>query len=295
MIAVGLWSTNAFAAGVALVELNVAQLLLVQYGCAALALLGWHSLGPRAVTHRVPRIRVRETAAGVVGLTGTIFLQYLAFATAPLVAANVIAYGWPLFAAGWFAMTIRRRGATVTVLLAAVGFCGVALIFGGQGVQGDAGATLGYLAALGSAACMAFFTVAAGRMRATAGPLLLPATVIGAVAVGMWELAQRTPWPAPGAWLVAAYIGIGPMAVGYALWGYAMSSRGAERLAPIGFATPVLSTMVLIASGRPATPLTMVGAALVLACSVAVLMGDHRRQRAENAVPATERCGASRT
>lgn len=46
---------------------------------------------------------------GVIGLTGTIFLQYLAFAAAPIVAANVLTYGWPLLAAVWLAATHRTR------------------------------------------------------------------------------------------------------------------------------------------------------------------------------------------
>lgn len=48
---------------------------------------------------------------GVVGLTGTIFVQYLAFALAPIVAATVLTHGWPLMAAGWLAATVRSRQA----------------------------------------------------------------------------------------------------------------------------------------------------------------------------------------
>lgn len=47
-----------------------------------------------------PACRRPGTASvGVVGLAGTIALQYLAFATAPLVAANATAYAWPLLVA----------------------------------------------------------------------------------------------------------------------------------------------------------------------------------------------------
>lgn len=46
---------------------------------------------------------------GVFGLTGTIFLQYLAFDTAPLVGANVICYVEGLLAAIWVAAAARSR------------------------------------------------------------------------------------------------------------------------------------------------------------------------------------------
>ena len=97
--AVVLWSTNAYAAGVALAHMQVEWLLLVQYGSAAVVVLAVRlvahrnsrrrTAGPRGVAGAGPWVLV----VGVVGLTGTIFLQYTAFALAPIVAANVLAYG----------------------------------------------------------------------------------------------------------------------------------------------------------------------------------------------------------
>ncbi len=71
--------------------------------------------------------------------------------------------------------------------------------------------------------------------------------------------------------LAAAYIGLGPMAAGYALWTRAMAGGGAERLSPLGYATPLLSTVLLLATGAPATTGTLLGVVLVLACSLGVL------------------------
>jgi drug/metabolite transporter (DMT)-like permease len=79
------------------------------------------------------------------------------------------------------------------------------------------------------------------------------------------------PWPSTSGVLTAAYIGLAPMAAGYALWTRAMAHGGAERLAPLGYATPLLSTVVLLVTGAPATGSTLVGVGLVLACSIGVL------------------------
>lgn len=277
LAAVVLWSTNAWAADVALARMSLAWLLLVQYGTAAVALL---AVG-RARDGRVDQPPDRsspglpEAAVGVVGLTGTVFLQYLAFALAPIVAANVLAYGWPLLAALWVAATVRTRRAVALAGLALLGFGGVALIFtspaADTGAASSSSATWGYLAALGSAVCMAFYTVASSRMDATATDLLIPATLVGALAATALTASTHSTWPQPGGWLAAAYIGLGPMATGYGLWTLAMARGGAEHLAPLGYATPLLSTLLLLATGAPATATTLAGVGLVLACSIGVL------------------------
>lgn len=71
------------------------------------------------------------------------------------------------------------------------------------------------------------------------------------------------------------------MAAGYGLWTYAMAGGGADRLSPIGYATPLLSTMVLIATGRPFTTQMLVGAALILVCSLGVLLNDRTARRGD--------------
>lgn len=286
LAAVALWATNALAAAVALNRLEVLQLLAVQYGSAAVLLGLWRT--GRRLTVRVgadgtaamPRRRLRlvPVATGVLGLTGTIFLQYWAFATAPIVGANVIAYGWPLIAAVWLAFTVRSSQTLAGIPLALLGFAGVAAIFVGHG-GGSGGGWFGYLLALGSAACMAFYTVAAGRIQASTTDLLLPATICGALVAAAGSLLEQQPWPPFAQWWPAIYIGLGPMAVGYALWTYAMSGNRSERLSPIGYATPLLSTALLLATGRPLTTATLIGAALIVVCSAGVLINERRTTR----------------
>lgn len=88
------------------------------------------------------------------------------------------------------------------------------------------------------------------------------------------SLVQEPAWPAPALWRKAVYIGIGPMAAGFALWTRAMAGDGANRLAPVGYATPLLSTVLLLVSGESFTPQTLAGASLVLICSLGVLSVD---------------------
>lgn len=283
LAAVILWATNAFAATLALAHLTVLQLLAVQYGSAAVVVAFWHFGNRIRRRHGFTPGRLRgglnksAVATGVLGLTGTIFLQYWAFDTAPIVGANVIAYGWPLMAALWIAVTVRTRQAMVGVPLAALGFLGVISIFLGH-KSAIEGSEIGYLIALGSAAAMAFYTVSAGRIAASVADLLLPATTIGAILATAGSLFQGTPWPSVGQWWSAIYIGLGPMAAGYGLWTYAMADRRADRLSPLGYLTPLLSTMLLLVTGQPFTTPTVIGAALILVCSAGVLINERIAQ-----------------
>lgn len=74
-----------------------------------------------------------------------------------------------------------------------------------------------------------------------------------------------------GALALGVYTGLGPMAAGYALWTYAMSQPSAARLAPIAYATPLLSTLVLLASGERLGTLGLIGCGLIVACAAGVL------------------------
>jgi drug/metabolite transporter (DMT)-like permease len=227
-IAIIFWSTNALAAKFALAELGVVQVLALQFGGATATLATLLALrSARASrsdeTMQGSSLRLSNVlgavVVGVIGLTGTIFLQYLAFATAPIVEANVVAYGWPLFAALWVALAYRSRQTLAGVPLAIIGFAGVALILGsGTNFGSPDGAVAGYVAALASAVCMTFYTIMSGRSRVPAEKFLLPATVFGMIAALALCLTGFAPWlwtsASLGAWAASVYAGVGPMAGG---------------------------------------------------------------------------------
>jgi len=291
LVAVALWSTNALAARFALAEFGVVQVLALQFGGATVTLAVMRALrsgrDKRSSQKNAnwPSGRFRNVLGGVMvgvaGLTGTISLQYLAFATAPIVEANVISYGWPLFAALWAALAYRSRQTLSGVLLAMVGFAGVAIMLGaGDGLGSTGGGTAGYAAALASAVCMTFYTVMSGRLRVSADIFLMPATVFGMVSALMLCGSGLAPWSwasaSPDAWVASVYAGVGPMAGGFLLWSRAMAGDGAKRLAPLGYATPLLSTALLLLVGETFASGALIGAALVMVCSIGVLVMDRK-------------------
>jgi len=112
--------------------------------------------------------------------------------------------------------------------------------------------------------------------------VLIPATLTGVVVAAAITIGSRSPWPSWSGWVAAGYIGLGPMAAGYGLWTLAMARGGAERLSPLGYATPLLSTGLLLATGQPASGGTLVGVGLILTCSIGVLAAQrHPTGRAD--------------
>ncbi len=280
LVAVALWSTNAVAAKVVLAEASVTQVLALQFSGAAATLLVMHlALGPgrKAPDLRNPRL----VALGFIGIVGTISFQYLAFRYSPIVEANIIAYGWPLYAAIWWAAMRRSIDGIWFVACALVGFAGVVLIIAnGRAFSYSSAFLAGYLFALASSFCMAFYTLAAARTRNPGPAAILPAILAGSAVTLAMAFSGDAPWPSFSYLLVGAYIGIGPMALGYYLWMRAASVGNPASLAQIGFLTPLLSTLWLLLAGETMGRMAFVGGVCVIGGSIAaVLLERASRQR----------------
>ena len=269
-LAVGFWATNALAGGAALATLSLPQQLTFQFTSAWVVLAAARRWAPPR-TDAPAGSAAFAVALGVIGVTGTISLQYLAFATAPLVQANIVAYAWPLLVGVGLALTRLDREALRSMGLAAVGFAGVALMVAGGDSGGGGGSTAGLFAAAGSAACMALFTFGAPRIAGREQQALMWATALGAAGSLLAMLLTGLPGDVGPGMLAAIYTGVGPMAAGYLFWTRAMASPSGRSLAPLAYATPLLSTVLLVATGSAIGGLGLVGAAITLAAIVAVL------------------------
>ncbi|MGW7520080.1 DMT family transporter [Streptomyces sp. NPDC054796] len=279
---IGFWSTNALAGSTALKELDLGVVLTLQFASATLALAVIVAAQEsrrraRPVRPGPPLTRsdyLRSGLVGLIGFCGTQTTQYVGFAYAPIVESNIIAYAWPMFAAIWLAVTAWSRRTFVGFLFSLLGFLGVAIMTVAQNSGSGGGSPLGYVAALVSALCMAYYTLASGAARAPATYGMLMGGVVGTLLALVIAFSTTTDWDPSLAWLAMCYVGIGPCAAGFLLWSAGMA-RSDGRLAPLGYATPVLSTCVLLLSGRTfGDASAAVGAFLVLLCTVGVLVND---------------------
>jgi drug/metabolite transporter (DMT)-like permease len=276
--AVAVWSTNALAAKFALTQLSAAQVLALQFfGAVATVLICRTLIKGRMKKFVFPG--VRPLLVSIIGLVGTISLQYLAFASAPIIAANILAYGWPMFIAVWYGLSRWSARGLGFFAFSVVGFTGVSLIFvDGNALTYSGEYLVGYLYALGSAVCMAYFTVAVARFPKANTDAFLVAALCGTLITGVVAFTGENSWPSVPYLLTGIYIGIGPLAIGYYLWTRAMTHGEAARVAHIGYLTPLLSTGLLLATGETFTAHSLIGAVLVIGASIGVLVYQDEQQ-----------------
>lgn len=263
--AIAFWSTNGVVAKYALMGLSVERVQFLQFTSAALALIVIQWLSSQTVRLKTA-IPLDALILGLIGLTGTMVFQYLAFAYAPITQANIIAYAWPLFVALWVIVLNQTSISPFVLILPAVtGFVGVSFVIG-QELHFSFRDThfLGYIFAVCSALCMAVYTVGIAKTKVSNATLLLPATLAGVILTTVWCMfVGPQPLPEFHYIILGLYLGAGPIACGYFLWSCAVQADNAGRIAVFGYLTPVFSTGLLVISGEILTPLALLGAVLV--------------------------------
>lgn len=271
-----LWSTNAVVARYALQELYVEQIQLLQFSSAAIVFAVIGKKNFRIALLNVPQAKL-SYVAGFIGLTGTMIFQYLAFSNAPIIQANIIAYGWPLLVAIYMGIIYWNKASSLFLILPSVtGLIGVSFIISGDlELSFHKEHLLGYIFAFMSALCMAVYTVFIARTKTSSANLLLPASLFGIFVTFIWSINSGHPWPGSDYILMGIYLGVGPMGCGYYFWSKALQSGEVDRIAILGYLTPVCSTSILIFSGLSLSSTAMIGALLVV--SSCIFIGYQKR------------------
>ncbi|MFO1311200.1 MAG: EamA family transporter [Burkholderiales bacterium] len=260
--AILLWSTLA-ALGLALSHLP--PFLLT--GCALL-------LGalPGALHWREWRVPLRTLLLGIGGLFGFHFLLFLALRLAPPVEANLVNYLWPLLIVvltpvllpGW-TLTARH------VAAALLGLAGAALAIGVAPSAIDARAMAGFALAMGSALTWACYSLLVRRVPPFSSWAIGGfAFASGALALACHAMVETRATFLPGdAWKLAV-LGLGPMGAAFYLWDIAMKRGDPRVIGTLAYATPVLSTLLLLmVTARP--PSLSLAAATALIVGAAIL------------------------
>ncbi|MFK0690552.1 DMT family transporter [Mesorhizobium sp. IMUNJ 23033] len=288
--AVALWATNALVGKSLLASHSVSQVQFLQFIGAALvfALIRVMSSDFRRRQAGAPFIRrllpqgekgepsyfasnVVPFAVGIIGLVGTMILQYVAFASMPVIEANLVAYTWPLMVAAAIIVLDRPRRPALLGITAALGFVGVALVIsGGREQSWFQGNLAGYLAAFGSALCMAFYSIVVGRLATSPDRLLLPSALVGVALTFLWCVHDGVAWDIGPYLLAGLYLGAGPMGLGYYFWSRALKLDQGGKVAVVAYLTPIASTLLLTLSGERLTMTAIAGAVLVIGSCIAV-------------------------
>lgn len=275
--AVALWATNALVGKTLLASHPVSEVQFLQFCGAALvfALIRLGTASSPVAGEGGPARRAGTVLAayaiGFLGLVGTMALQYIAFASMPVIEANLVAYTWPLMVAAAVIVAGRPKRPLLLGFTAALGFVGVALVIaGGHQQSWFEGSLFGYCAAFGSALCMAFYSLAVGRLAVPPDRLLLPSALIGAVLAFIWCLHDGAAALSGLDLVLGLYLGAGPMGLGYYFWSRALNLDRSGRLAVVAYLTPIASTLLLTLSGESLSRTAIAGAVLVIGSCIAV-------------------------
>ncbi len=203
---------------------------------------------------------------GIGGLFGYHALYFAALQLAPPAEANLVNYLWPLLIVLLSAPLAGEKLGWPHLLGALLGFAGVAMLAFGRGVHFAGDHMLGYALALGCALTWSLYSVLSRRFGETPTDAIAAFCAASAMLSLVCHLAfERTVWPAtPTAWLAVLALGCGPAGTAFYFWDHAVKRGDIRALGALSYATPTLSTAILIACGLAEPTGTLLIAALLV-------------------------------
>jgi drug/metabolite transporter (DMT)-like permease len=271
LAAIGLWSMLAY---LALQLSGMPPFLLVGAALVIGGLCGVH----RLAEWRVP---LPTLLVGVYGIFGFHFCLFLALRQAPPVEANLVNYLWPLLIVVLAPVFLPGQGlAPRHVVGALAGFAGAVLIVTGGRFAFAAEHALGY----GLAGTSAFIWASYSLMTKRVPPF--PSAAVGLFCLVAGSLSLLMHW-----WLEAGYVfsardlpplvllGLGPMGAAFFLWDAALKNGDPRIIGSLAYLTPMLSTLVLVATGSGAFGASTAAAMALIVGGAAVGAAPRRQPR----------------
>ncbi|WP_119303489.1 aromatic amino acid exporter YddG [Dongia deserti] len=287
-IAVLLWATLALFT-TATGQVPPFQLLSLTFGIAfAVCLVRWLWLARRdpARFRRIFRQPWPVWLLGIVGLFGYHALYFTALDHAPPVEASLIAYLWPLLIVLLSALLPGERLHWTHLLGGGIGLLGAILLVlqkADGAVAFDAQYVIGYLAALGCAFTWSIYSVMSRRFgRAPTdlvGAFCGATALLGVIAHGV--LGEPTIWPADAwEWAAIVALGLGPVGLAFFVWDYGVKRGDIKALGACSYASPLLSTILLILAGKAEATMTVILACLLIIGGAVIASRDLWMRRA---------------
>lgn len=206
-------------------------------------------------------------ALGVYGLFGYHFAYFTGVQNAPPVDANLLNYLWPLLIVVFSALLPGERLRWFHLAGAALGLAGCAVLVLAAPRQPEAtGSALGYAAAVAAAAIWSSYSLLSRRMgavptEAVGGFCGATALLAAACHFGM----ETTVRPDAGQLLAVVGMGLGPVGLAFFTWDHGCKHGDIRVLGALAYATPLLSTALMIAFGYgAATPRVGVACLLIV-------------------------------
>jgi len=202
---------------------------------------------------------------GVSGLFGYHLFYFIALAHAPVVEASLIAYLWPLLIVLLASLLPGNRLYARHLVGAVIAFSGVWLLLG-QGPGFQSVYLIGYLAAAACALIWSGYSVLSRLVKQVptdaVGGFCGVTAVLGLLSHLLWE---NTVWPLTAAqWSGVIGLGLGPVGLAFFTWDYGVKHGHLQLLGVLAYATPLLSTLLLVLVGMAAPGWNLLFACLAI-------------------------------
>ncbi|WP_185803642.1 aromatic amino acid exporter YddG [Pontivivens nitratireducens] len=261
--AVGLWATLAL---LTVLAGDVPPFQLTAFCFAIGGAIGviWTALGRGFGAIR--GLGWRVWMLGIGGLFGYHFFYFTALQNAPPAEAGLIAYLWPLLIvlfSGLLPGETLRRGHIIGALVA---FMGAVLILADANLSFSGEYALGYAAAILCAVLWSGYSVLSRRFgSAPTQSVALFCLVTAVLSTGAHLLLEETVWPSqPSGWLGLVMLGLGPVGAAFYLWDIGVKHGDIQLLGTVSYAAPLLSTLLLIATGFAPLTWTLAASAILI-------------------------------
>jgi drug/metabolite transporter (DMT)-like permease len=294
-IAILLWATLALFT-TATGAVPPFMLLSLTFGIAfAVSLLRWGWLVRRdsQAFRRIFRQRAAVWLLGIAGLFGYHALYFTALDHAPPVEASLICFLWPLLIVLLSASLPGERLHWTHLLGGALGLGGATLLVlqkAAGTVAFEAQYIVGYIAALGCAFTWSIYSVMSRRFGHA--PTDLVGAFCGATAalgvVSHVVIGEPTVWPADAwEWAAILALGLGPVGVAFFVWDYGVKHGDIKALGACSYASPLLSTILLILAGKAEATMTVIVACLLIIGGAVIASRDLWMRRSSQQSTAT--------
>jgi drug/metabolite transporter (DMT)-like permease len=207
-------------------------------------------------------------ALGIGGLFGYHALYFAALRWAPPAESGLINYLWPLLIVLFSSLLPGEHLRRSHIAGALLGFAGVVVLIAGRGAF-DARAEYmpGYICAFIAAFVWAGYSVLSRRFGQVPTDAVAGFCLMTSLLSLVCHLAfETTVWPTTNVqWLALLALGLGPVGAAFYVWDIGMKRGDIRFLGVASYATPVLSTLLLVVAGYAEPTLT-----LALACGLIV-------------------------
>ncbi len=196
------------------------------------------------------RIPLPALALGTIGLFGYHALYFAALRNAPPAQAGLIAYLWPLLIVLFSGLLPGEKLRAGHLIGALAGFFGAALIIGGvSGLSADH--LTGYALALACALTWSGYSVLSRRFGAVPTSAVTIFCLLTAALSALLHLALEDTVAPMGTigWLSILALGLGPVGLAFYTWDIGVKRGDIQILGVASYAAPLLSTLVLVATG----------------------------------------------